>query len=137
MKIISGDRCTGKTSRLIEIQLKDLTNAMVPPVLIVVHNEALAARRRDEGVPSISFNQFLSKSDLDGDTTDYVIDDLDLCLKNLNKHIIAITTTSEVEILTSEFPSGLDMLETIKKLGVVEFNNNYPSWAIPPGGPKE
>lgn len=79
---IEGGRCTGKTTKLIELALENnFATIVVPTYPCVGYVNAMIRDMGYEGFSAITFDQFIKDRSWNY-SRKYVIDELDACLKN-------------------------------------------------------
>lgn len=123
MNITVGDRFSGKTKKAIA-EAKRIGGVLVVKTTMLAKN----LEYRNPGLRVISFQDFRIVS---ATSTKFVIDDLDQLLQ-FKRNIHSVYMSGSCEVLKNKFNSADHLRNTIKMLGVTEFNRQYPSWAILP-----
>lgn len=124
MKVIVGDRQSGKTTKLAGYVMAK------PDRCLVVHNKRLAVQLnhqyKDTHFYAISWTEFTRPNDIPS-RVEFVIDNIDLCL---GRNVVMISATGEVEDSKCNFETADHLYSTILTMGIKNFNKEFPSWKL-------
>lgn len=106
MKIIQGDRCSGKTTQAVKMAIETGSVLVVSTMELAKH-----LKRENPGLTAMSVNEFRERGYRANNS--YVIDDIEYFF-DLHK-VVAITTTGEVSRRLLQFKPG-KKIKQIKRL---------------------